>query len=278
MRSLIAFACAGETLIGTLDAAPGTSGLLIVSGGNEIRCGAHRGMALLAQAMAAAGHPVFRYDRRGIGDSTGDNAGFLAARDDLIAAAAAFRAHAPQLDRIVGFGNCDAASTLALFGRDAGVERLLLANPWTIEGADDLPPAAAIRATYRRRLTDLAAWRRLLTCGIDLAKALKGLRKAASRPPQALAARVVAAIDGWGSAATVLLARDDATAQAYAAVARGRPALRVDTASHSFARAEDQRALRDAVLAALSNRQVGSAVRDAEAGRQRRFPCRRRGR
>lgn len=254
MRSLIAFPCAGETLIGTLDAAPGTTGLLIVSGGNEIRCGAHRGLALLAQAAAAAGHPVFRYDRRGIGDSTGDNHGFLSARADLIAAAAAFRASAPRLDRIIGFGNCDAASTLALFGRDAGIDRLLLANPWTIEDRDDLPPAAAIRATYRQRLTDPAAWRRLLTGRIDIAKALKGLRKAASQPPQALATRIVTAIEGWGDAATVLLAGGDATAQAYAAAARHLPATRIDTASHSFARAEDQHALHAAVRAALTRR------------------------
>ena len=252
MRSLIAFPCAGDTLIGTLDAAPGTTGLLIVSGGNEIRCGAHRGMALLAQSVSAAGHPVFRYDRRGIGDSTGVNGGFLSARDDLIAAAAAFRAHAPQLDRIVGFGNCDAASTLALFGRDAGIDRLLLANPWTIEDNDALPPAAAIRATYRQRLTDPAAWRRLLTGHINLAKAMKGLRKAATPPPQALATRVIAAISDWGDAATVLLASGDATAQAYAAAARHLPATRIDTASHSFARAEDQRALRNAVLTTLT--------------------------
>ncbi|MHA0318961.1 hydrolase 1, exosortase A system-associated [Sphingomonas melonis] len=252
MRSLIAFPCAGDTLIGTLDAAPGTTGLLIVSGGNEIRCGAHRGMALLAQSVSAAGHPVFRYDRRGIGDSTGVNGGFLAARDDLIAAAAAFRAHAPQIDRIVGFGNCDAASTLALFGRDAGIDRLLLANPWTIEDNDALPPAAAIRATYRQRLTDPKAWRRLLTGRIDLAKAMKGLRKAATPSPQALATRVVSAIETWGDAGTILLASGDATAQAFAAAARHLPATRIDTASHSFARAEDQRALRNAVLTALT--------------------------
>ena len=43
----------GDTLFGTLDKAPGKTGLLIVSGGNEIRIGAHRGMALLAQRLAA---------------------------------------------------------------------------------------------------------------------------------------------------------------------------------------------------------------------------------
>ncbi|RZM08134.1 MAG: hydrolase 1, exosortase A system-associated, partial [Sphingomonas sp.] len=92
MRELITFACEGETLAATLDDAVGMTGLLIVSGGNEIRSGAHRGMATLAHRLAETGIPIFRYDRRGVGDATGDNGGFLTAEPDLIAAAAAFRA------------------------------------------------------------------------------------------------------------------------------------------------------------------------------------------
>jgi exosortase A-associated hydrolase 1 len=252
MRSLIAFPCADETLTGTLDAAPGRTGLLIVSGGNEIRCGAHRGMARLAADVAARGHPVFRYDRRGIGDSTGENHGYLSARDDLVAAAAAFRMRVPRLTTILAYGNCDAASTLALHGNAAGIDRLLLANPWTIEDADGLPPVAAIRATYRQRLTSPAAWARLVTGRIDLPKAIKGLRKASTKPPQTLAVQIVTAIEAWGDAAKVILATGDATAQAYRAAARHLPAQSIETASHSFAREEDQRQLRDAVLAALA--------------------------
>ena len=114
------FACKGETLVGSLDDAAGSTGLLIVTGGNEVRAGAHRGMALLAPRLAADGVPVFRYDRRGVGDSGGDNPGFVGAREDLLAAADAFRAAAPGVTRIVGFGNCDAATTLAWWGREAG--------------------------------------------------------------------------------------------------------------------------------------------------------------
>ena len=252
VRSLIAFPCAGETLVGTLDAAPGTTGLLIVSGGNEIRCGAHRGMTLLAEHVAAHGHPVFRYDRRGIGDSTGENLGYLSAAPDLAAAAAAFRAAVPHLATIVGFGNCDAASTLALFGGAADIDRLLLANPWTLERHDDLPPAATIRATYRARLTDPAAWRRLLGGRIDIVKAIRGLRKAADTRRQPLATRVVGAIEGWGRSAEVVLATQDGTALAYAAAAPHLPAQRIDTPSHSFAGAENQRLLLELVLAALA--------------------------
>ncbi|RZM09688.1 MAG: hydrolase 1, exosortase A system-associated, partial [Sphingomonas sp.] len=150
MRRMIAIPCAGETLAATLDEAPGTTGLLIVSGGNEIRCGAHRGMALLAQRLSARGIPVLRYDRRGIGDSSGTNAGFLSSRPDLVAAASSFRAAVPTVSRLVGFGNCDAASALALFGQDAGLDGIVLANPWLAAETDDLPPAAAIRAPPSR--------------------------------------------------------------------------------------------------------------------------------
>ncbi len=252
MRSVIAFPCAGETLVGTLDPAPGSTALLIVSGGNEIRCGAHRGMALLAERIAAAGHPVFRYDRRGIGDSTGRNQRFLTAGPDLIAAANAVRRHAPQVTTLVGFGNCDAASTLAVHGRAAGIDRLLLANPWTIADSDDLPPAAAIRATYRQRLTSPAAWRRLLTGRIAIGKAIRGLRKLSQDSQQPFATQIVQAIAAWDGAAQVILATGDATAQAYAAAARHLPATRIETASHSFAREADQQALYDAILKTLT--------------------------
>ncbi|AXJ96761.1 MULTISPECIES: hydrolase 1, exosortase A system-associated [unclassified Sphingomonas] len=250
MRSLIAFPCAGETLLGTLDAAPGTTGLVIVSGGNEIRCGAHRGMALLAETIAAHGHPVFRYDRRGIGDSSGINRGFLSTEADLVAATAAFRTAQPHVTRLIAFGNCDAASTLALFGRAAGIDRLLLANPWLVEATDDLPPPAAIRAHYARRLRDPRQWLRLLSGGIDLSKAVRGLRRSTDRAPlPPLAARIIAGIESWGPDARILLAERDATAIAFHAATPHLPVTTIPTASHSFARDADKAALLQMVLA-----------------------------
>ena len=258
MRSLTAFACTGEMLAGTLDAAPGTTGLLIVSGGNEIRIGAHRGMALLAARLAAGGTPVLRYDRRGIGDSTGENRGFEQSRDDIIAAVAAFRMKAPHLDRIVGFGNCDAATALALFHETAGIDALVLANPWTIGRSDDLPPAAAIRARYAARLKDPATYLRLLRGGIDLRKLSRGLAKLSSKPSQddgSLGARLAVMLSG-STPTTVILARRDATAIAYAdamhAVDLAVDTHWIDTASHSFAPREDQAALETMLRAALA--------------------------
>jgi exosortase A-associated hydrolase 1 len=235
MRKLIAFPCEGEMLAATLDVAPGTAGLLIVSGGNEIRSGAHRGMAMLAHRLAETGIPVFRYDRRGVGDSTGNNGEFLSAEPDLIAAAAAFRSAVPDLTRVVGFGNCDAASTLALFGRAAGLDRIVLANPWVVEPIDDLPPAAAIRARYTTALRDPATWRRALRGAIDFRNLVRGLRRISATQSEALSTRVLTALAGWDTNAAVILARGDATAIAFAAAAGASvPIETIDTDSHSF--------------------------------------------
>ena len=249
LRRLIAFDCAGETLAGTLDAAEGTTGLLIVSGGNEIRVGAHRGMALLAQRLADEGVPVFRYDRRGIGDSTGTNGGFESSVPDLAAALAAFRTEMPQLARIVAFGNCDAASALALFHDGLDIDALVLANPWIGAESDSLPAAAAIRARYGERMRDPRQWARLLRGGVDLRKLVKGLTKIIARQPQQeapLVSRIGHALSASGIAAIILLARRDNGALAFADAWRrlvSAPPLPIherDSASHSFATAADK--------------------------------------
>jgi exosortase A-associated hydrolase 1 len=255
VRRLIAFDCEGETLIGTLDSdGPASLGVLVVSGGNEVRAGAHRGMALLAARLAEDGLPVFRYDRRGIGDSGGRNRGWTSAAPDLAAALATFRREA-GVTRVVGFGNCDAASLLAIEGRRAGLEAVVLANPWTVETDDGLPPAAAIRAGYAAKLRRPSEWVRLLRGGVDLRKLARGIAKLLRSRPQPLARQVVRAVARWGERATIVLAEGDATALAFVEAARDAglraETIAVPTASHGFARAADQVALENAIRWAL---------------------------
>ncbi|RYE03534.1 MAG: hydrolase 1, exosortase A system-associated [Sphingomonadales bacterium] len=261
MRRLIAFPCADETLFGSLDEAPAKTGLLIVSGGNEIRCGAHRGMALLAARVAEAGYPVLRFDRRGIGDSTGENGGFETTAQDIAAAATALRE--TGVTRILAFGNCDAATALAFFHAQANIDALLLANPWTIEATDDLPPAAAIRSHYVQRLKDPKEWVRLLRGGVNISKIIRGLTKASqkqSQAPETLAARLGTALAS-APPTTILLAKGDNTAIAFAdaykgpafEAARARVAIEtLDSDSHSFASVADKDWLFERVLTALA--------------------------
>lgn len=252
MRRWLSFGCSGETLAAALDEAGGDAGLLIVSGGNETLSGSHGNMAAIAKRVSAAGYPVFRYDRRGVGDSSGPNGGFETGADDLAAAILAFRSASPGLRRIVGFGNCDGATTLALF-HDNGLDALVLANPWVIEALGDMPPPAAIKARYKDKLRDPKEWLRLLRGGVNIGKVLKGLRSVAAKPSvSGLADRVRGAIAACPVPSRIVLAKNDATALAFADAwgatkAPNVSTLTIDTNSHSFARTSDL----DTLVAAL---------------------------
>ncbi|KQM19342.1 hydrolase 1, exosortase A system-associated [Novosphingobium sp. Leaf2] len=216
-RRHITFACAGDTLVGTLDAAPARTALLLVSGGNEVRAGAWNGQALFAARIAARGYPVLRFDRRGVGDSEGANRGFEDAGEDIAAACAALRQACPQVTHVVGMGNCDAASALML-AHGAGLDGLVLSNPWTIEEDSEDAPAEVVRDHYRRRLADPAAIRRLLTGKVSplkLARSLLSMLRPSPAAPDGLAARLAAGIAGFSGPVRFLVAGRDRTGLAF---------------------------------------------------------------
>ena len=267
-RRHITFGCAGSTLVGTLNPAPGRTGLLIVSGGNELRSGPWSSQRQIAETAALAGFPAFRFDRRGVGDSEGENTGFANSADDIAAAIAAFRAHVPTLKQIVAFGNCDAASALML-NHGMGIDAMVLANPWTFEpepeaephsgaqpqSASLTMPPSVLRQHYLRRLASPAALWRLLTGKVNLALLAASLTEAARRnaPPGMLAARMAVGLKRFHGPATILLAGNDRTAQAFLAQwDRSDPRVRIcPGASHSFVEPPARIWLQGQILAAL---------------------------
>ena len=264
-RRFLTFACEGNSLCGTLDTAKGTTGLLIVSGGNELRAGPWNSQTTIAEKVAAAGFPVLRFDRRGVGDSEGPNGGFESAAPDLAAALAAFRAHVPTLRRVVAYGNCDAASALMLSG-GTGCDALVLANPWTFDPEPELisevvepVPApmtpGAIRAHYLRRIADPRAWWRLLTGKVALGGLAASLADAAlgDGPQSALAARLAAALAPFNGPVALLVAERDRTGQAFRDNwERDDARIRIcPDASHSFVEPQARLWLQGQLLAAL---------------------------
>jgi len=242
-RRQVTFLCEGARLFGTLDIgqASGATGLLIVSGGNELRAGAWCGQAQLAAKLSREGFPVFRYDRRGVGDSEGENLTFRHSGADIAAAVTAFKAAAPHVSRVVAFGNCDAAAALMLFAPELALAGLVLANPWTIDGeeAPDVMPASAIRSRYLAKLTNPREIWRLLTGGVNLGKLFKGLRSAAAAAPAApsgLVAEMKAGLAAFVGPVSILLASGDRTAQMFAEVwdSADPHVQRIDSGSHSF--------------------------------------------
>jgi exosortase A-associated hydrolase 1 len=138
----LAIDCEGNRLAGVLHRPAGTDaariGVVIVVGGPQTRIGSHRQFVLLARALAAAGFAVLRFDLRGMGDSEGEPAGFEHIGPELHAACAALQTACPQLEHLVLWGLCDAASAIMLNAADiAAVGGVVLANPWVFTEAGE---------------------------------------------------------------------------------------------------------------------------------------------
>ena len=275
MRRLLTFACDGHALAAALDGAEAESatGLLLVTGGSQTRFGSHRMSEGLTKALAELGLSCLRFDRRGVGDSEGEDPGFLGSAPDIAAAAAAFRKARPPLRRLYGFGLCDGATALALFGAQAGLDGLVLVNPWLVEADSGEPPPAAIRRHYRDRLLSLDGWKRLLSGGVDYRKLLRGILKSGQTAPSTLAQQVAEALRRDRLPVETILAAGDATAIAAEAEMKS-PAFKglaigfqsVETDSHTFARPGDEERLKNAVLEAVRRLEARATSRPDAAG------------
>ncbi len=255
-RRHFTFECEGARLVGTIDDAAGSTGLLLITGGNETRAGAFSGQAVLAAQIAAEGYPVMRFDRRGIGDSEGENLEFTKEGPDIEEAVAAFRRQTPHLSRVIGYGNCDAASALMLNG-GAGCDGLVLTNPWTIEDADAAPSPDAVRARYTEKLKSPKELFRLFSGGVSFSKLAGGLRQAMRPAPQpsSLAQDMRSGLDEFAGPITILLAGRDRTAQAFEATWEKNDSRirRCPNASHAFVEDTSHKWLIEQLLLTLSD-------------------------
>jgi exosortase A-associated hydrolase 1 len=261
MRRLLTFSCQGRALAGSLDGPDGPTGVLMVTGGTQTRSGSHRMYERLAVALADAGYPSFRFDRRGVGDSEGADPGFRGSEPDIEAALTALRAECPGLDRVVGFGLCDGAAALVLFSPRLGLDALILANPWFVETDENTPSPLAIRQHYGERLTSREGWRRLLTGRVSVGKTVRGLARIAVPSESSELAKEVAEALEKAPPATLILCRSDATGATAEALwnsrdfssVRGRhpDPIPIASDSHTFAKSGDSEALAAACLTAL---------------------------
>lgn len=142
-------------------------GVLILSGGDQARAGAHRMFVHMARHMATCGATTLRFDWPGLGDAGGAPASFEDLSQAIARMVQALRALNPRVQRIVLLGLCDGASAalMAVQPRQiADVHGLVLLNPWA-RSATSLAQSH-LKHYYRQRLADPAFWRKLLGGGI----------------------------------------------------------------------------------------------------------------
>lgn len=217
----LAFSCAGDTLYGVLHLppVPHQRGVLVVVGGPQYRAGSHRQFTLLARSLAADGLAAMRFDYRGMGDSEGATRDFEGVGEDLRAAIDTFFSQVPQMQEVVLWGLCDAASAAMLYARgDARVRGLVLVNPWvrTKAGA----AKATIKHYYRARLFEGALWKKIASGQFDLRAAARSFLRLVGAAKTRTAAdalpdRMHGAFAQFGGKALVILSGADLTAREF---------------------------------------------------------------
>ena len=169
------FECDDNRLVGVaaIPETPASVAVVILVGGPQYRVGSHRQFALLARHLAEHGYASLRFDYAGMGDSEGEPTSFEAASDDISAAIAGLRERLPQIERIVLWGLCDAASMAMIYAPEAAdVAGLVLLNPWVRQG-EYLPRMRLNR--YKSRFFDLDFWKRTLREPANLIGSMRNL-------------------------------------------------------------------------------------------------------
>ncbi len=229
-ESAFFFPCESESLLGicAAPAQPNKVGVVIVVGGPQYRIGSHRQFTLLARSLGAGGIATFRFDCRGMGDSTGDAQSFNDLSADIHAAIDAFLGKVPNVTRVVLWGLCDAASAACFYApTDPRVAGLVLANPWIRTDASEA--RAYLRHYYIRRALEPDFWRKVWRGGWQVGPTLRSLFEnlvaAANRSHTlttegnesvpSLPQRVAGAVGSFGGPVLILLSGQDIVAREF---------------------------------------------------------------
>ncbi|WP_295762699.1 hydrolase 1, exosortase A system-associated [Undibacterium sp.] len=172
----LTFYCQGARLTGILSKPQQAirRGVLFVVGGPQYRIGSHRQFTLLARQLAGQGIPVLRFDYRGMGDSEGMQRDFTQIDEDIRAALDCFFQQEQQLQEVVLWGLCDAATaSLHYSHQDPRVSGVVLVNPWvrTEQGM----AKAYLKHYYLQRLLEFSLWKKVVTGQFNPISALGSL-------------------------------------------------------------------------------------------------------
>ncbi len=160
----VVFKCQGDQLIGMIHQTIEKSsvGVLIIVGGLQYRVGSHRQFVLLARHLAKKGVSTMRFDVRGMGNSEGESRNFEQIDNDIRSAIDCFFEKCPELNHVILWGLCDAASAALFYGyQDVRVKGLVLLNPWIFTEIGSAK--TVLKHYYLKRLISKDFWRKLFS-------------------------------------------------------------------------------------------------------------------
>jgi exosortase A-associated hydrolase 1 len=228
-ESVVRFKCHDEELLGILHhaATPSKSVFVFVVGGPQYRVGSHRMFVHMARNLCSLGFSVFRFDCRGMGDSSGDFISFENIESDIRCAIDAALA-ATSCDTIILLGLCDGATACALYAPlDERVIGLVLLNPWV--RTEQVQSGVLVKHYYLSRLKEPGFWREIWRGEADILGSLRGFiqslvgwaREAGSgERPQNFVERMRQQLIAFPNSVRIVISGRDLTAQEFLEVSR----------------------------------------------------------
>lgn len=151
-------------------------GVLIIVGGPQYRVGSHRQFVKLSRFLAMHHVPSMRLDSSGMGDSSGTKPAFYQQHTDIKLAIDAFCQQCPQLQKIVLWGLCDAASAALLYcyqQTDSRLAGLVLINPLVRQQHSHA--WIMLKHYYRQQLGSKVFWYKVFKGKLNLLQSVRSL-------------------------------------------------------------------------------------------------------
>lgn len=231
MEEAVCFLSAGKRLYGvahlprakTLPAAV----VIVLTGGPQVRTGAHRLYVELSRYLAAHGVASLRFDYEGLGDSEGDFVGFSRAGSSIQAAIHYVKNTYGQDVNIFIWSLCDGATAALLYAVDNQdqVQGVILCNPY-LPSEGELA-RATIKYYYCIRFLDVSFWKKLFGFKVNITRSLSSLLASARTAglfkgtgkscscPLPLSEAFACALSDYSSPVRIILSRNDIVAATF---------------------------------------------------------------
>jgi len=220
--------------------------VILITGGPQVRIGAHRMYVQLSRFLCEHNWASFRFDYEGMGDSEGDFIGFQYAGPSISAAVHFLKKRFKSKPNFVIWSLCDGATATALYAathQDAIIGQILC-NPLTM--TDGTLAHSVIRYYYIKRFFSRAFLIHFLKLELNLLNSAKSLwkiikathilknNKSVSANKQKLPDMVIDSLNIFSKPIRIVLSKDDIVASNFQDELKKNKSLKKDYLSNKI--------------------------------------------
>lgn len=175
LKEALVIPCKDDYLVGVLQLPTDKNDCeklaLFVVGGPQYRIGSHRLFYAIANALCEHGITSFRFDCRGMGDSTGEIRKYYQFNEDISAAILSLENRFENVESITLIGLCDGATAALKYAAEkGGIDKLILINPWV--NSQKAEANAMLKSYYLKKIYSKDFWGKLIKGNVNVKESI----------------------------------------------------------------------------------------------------------